>query len=133
MVIKSSPRFALLLLLLHMVTAITVYVTAEPAVAKVAAILLIMLSLVYYLARDVLLILPASWREISLGQSGVSVIHRDGSSFFAQIAHTTIVSPYCILLRAKLAGHRLLVSRIIFPDALNENEFRELCVRLKFV
>ena len=132
MVIKPSLRFALLLLLFHMATAISVYVTAVPAVAKVLTIVLITLSLVYYLARDVFLVLPASWREISLGQGGVSVIARDGSSFLAQIAHTTVVSPYGILLRTRLAGHRLLISRIIFPDALGVNEFREPCVRLRF-
>jgi len=132
MAIKPSPRFALTLLFLHTATAITVYVTAVPTAARLAAILLVSLSLFYYLARDVFLFLPGSWQGISLDQSGVSVAIRDGSSFFAQVANMTFISPYFVVLRVRLAGHRLLVSRVIFSDALSADEFRELCIRLKF-
>lgn len=132
MAIKPSPRFALLLLFLHMMAAITVYATALPPSVRLAIILLIVLSLLYFLARDAFLFLSDSWDKISLDQGGVSVVARGGSSFLAQVANSTIVSPYCIVMRVRLEGHRLLVSRVIFPDALSAGEFRELCVRLKF-
>jgi hypothetical protein len=132
MAIKASLRLALLLLFLHMIAAIIVYATAAPPAIRWVIILLIALSLIYYLARDVFLFLPDSWSEISLDQSGVSVVARDGSSFLARVTDTTVVSPCCIVLRGKLDGHRWLVSRVIFPDALSAGEFRELCVRLKF-
>lgn len=132
MAIKPSPRFAMLLLLLHMLAATVVYATAMPLAVKLVMLLLILLSLFYYLARDVLLLLPNSWREISLDQSGVSVVARDGSSFLGQVANKTIVSPYFVVLRVRLEGHRLLVSRVIFPDAISTGAFRELCVYLKF-
>ena len=130
--VKSSLRFAVSLLLLHMIAAIVVYATAMPLSAKLAILLLISLSLFYYLARDVLLLFPDSWREISLDQEGVSVTVRDGSRFLGQVANQTVVSPYLIVLCVRLEGHRLLVCRVIFPDALNPGEFRELCVHLKF-
>jgi hypothetical protein len=132
MAIKPSPRFALFLLFLHIAAAITVYVTDVPPLIRLVTIMLIVLSLIYYMARDAFLLFPDSWCEISLGQSGVSVVARDRSNFFAQVAETTVISPYGILLRVRLDGHRMLVSRIIFPDALGEGEFRELCVHLKF-
>jgi hypothetical protein len=130
--IKSSLRFAVLLLVLHMIAATVVYATAMPLPVKLVMLLLISLSLFYYLARNVLLLFPDSWREISLDQNGVSVIARDGSSFLGQVANKTVVSPYFVVLCVRLEGHRLLVSRVIFPDAMSTGAFREFCVHLKF-
>jgi toxin CptA len=130
--VQPSLRFAVWLLLLHITTAAVVYATAMSLPVKLAMLLLILLSLFYYLMRDVLLLFPGSWWEISLDPNGVSVIARDGSSLLGQVANKTIVSPYFIVLCVKLDGHRLLVSRVIFPDAMGVNAFRELSVRLKF-
>jgi hypothetical protein len=132
MVIKPSLRFALLLLFLHMTAATIIYATVLPAVARTAIILLIALSLIYYLGRDVFLVFPDSWHEISLDKGDISVAARDGSSLLAQVANTTIVSPFCILLRIRMEGHHLLISRAIFSDSLGEGEFRELYIHLRF-
>lgn len=131
--VKPSARFAVLLLLFHLVVATVVYVTALSLEFKLAMLLLILLSLFYYMARDALLIFPNSWRNISFDQSGVSVIARDGSSFAGQVANETIVSTYFVVLRVRLEGQRMLVSRVIFPDAMLSGAFRELCIHLKFV
>jgi hypothetical protein len=132
MAIKPSRHFASLLLFLHTAAAITVYATALPPAARLTVILLIALSLFYYLSRDVFLLLPDSWHEISFDQGSVSIVARDGSSLLAEVTNMTIVSPYCIIFRVRVERYRLLVSRVIFPDALSAGEFRELCVRLKF-
>jgi hypothetical protein len=132
MTIKFSPRFCLLLMLMHMAAAITVYATAVPFAFKVTAILLVALSLFYYLARDVFISFSVSWHEIVLGQDSVQVAVRDGSSFIGQVTNTTIVSPYCIVFRVRKGRRHLLVSRAIFPDSVSPGEFRELCVGLRF-
>lgn len=132
MAIKPSPRFAMLLLLSHTIAAMVVYATAMPLIARLAIILLILLNLFYYMARDVLLLLPVSWCNISFDQSNASVVSRDGSSFCGKIANKTMVNPYFVVLRIKFDGQRLPVSRVIFPDALNAGVFRDLCVRLKY-
>ena len=115
-----------------MAAAITVYATTVPFAFKGAAILLVALSLLYYLARDVFISFPASWHEIALEQDSVQVTVRDGSSFYGQVTSTTIVSPYCIVFRVRQGRRQLLVSRAIFPDSVSSGEFRELCVGLKF-
>jgi hypothetical protein len=130
--VKPSLYFAVSLLLLHVIAAIVVCVTAMPLPAKLVMLLLFSLSLFYYLARDALLFLPDSWREISLEQNAVSVITRDGSSVVGQVANQSFISPYFIVLCVRLEGHRLLVCRVIFPDAMSSGAFRELCVYLKF-
>lgn len=132
MAIKPSPRFAMLLLLFHTITAIAVYATAMPLAARLSMILLILLGLFYYLARDFLLLLPDSWCDIALDQNSISVASRNGSSFLGMVANKTIVSPYFIVLRIKADNRRLPIARVIFPDALGKDEFRDLCVRLKF-
>jgi toxin CptA len=130
--VKPSLRFALSLLGLHMLAATVVFMTAMPLLVKLVIVLLIVLSLIYYLARDALLLQPGSWREISLSPDGVSIIARNGSGFLGQVTHNTVVSPYFVVLCVQLEGHRLLTSRVIFPDALDPGVFREFCVRLKF-
>lgn len=131
--VKPSLRFAVSLLLLHMIVAAVVYATAMPLPVKLMMFLLISLSLFYYLARDALLLFPDSWHEISLDQNAVSVIARDGSGFLGQVANQTVVSPYFVVLCVRLEGHRLPVSRVIFADAMRTGAFREFCVHLKFI
>lgn len=132
MAIKFSLRFAMSLLLLHVMTAVVVYATAMLLEVKLAMFLLISLSLSYYLARDIFWLLPDSWREISLDQDGVEIVTRGGSKLLGKCANETTVSSYFIVLRVKLEDHHLPVSRVIFADALEAGMFREFCVRLRF-
>ncbi len=132
MTIKPSVRFATVLLLSHAMAASVVYMTALPWTARLVLFLPIALSLPYHLARDALLISPDSWREISLNPSGLSVIARDGSKLSGRIAGKSLVSPYLVLLRIRPEGRYRTISRIIFPDAMDRDAFRELRVRLKF-
>jgi len=132
MAIGPSARFVMLLLFLHSITAIIVSATAMPVAARAAAFVLILLSLGYHLARDVLRLFPDSWIALSLDQDGVSVVTRDGRRYSGQIEKKTVVYPHFIVLRITQEGRRLPVIRVIFPDALDDGAFRELCVRLKF-
>lgn len=130
--VMPSVRFAWVLLLMHMSGAVVVCLTVMSVGVKLVMLLLIVVNLVYYLARDVLLLLPNSWKEISLNQDGASITARDGSGFFGKVVSDTLVSPYFVVLCVRLEGHRLSTARVIFPDAFSAGAFRELCVRLKF-
>lgn len=132
MAIRPSLRFAMLLLLFHLIVAIVVYLTAIPSPAKLVILSVILLSLFYYLARDALLLLPNSWREILLDQNGVSIATRNGLSVQGRVANKTVVNPFFVLLRIRLEGRRVPVSLVIFPDALDAGLFRGLCVQLRF-
>ncbi|BBI99282.1 hypothetical protein FGKAn22_09750 [Ferrigenium kumadai] len=130
MALKPSPSLAILLLLFHLLVAGVVFLTALPVPPKLATFLLIVLSLVYYLARDALQLLPDSWREISLASGEVSAtLH---TRLTGQISGDTVVSPYFVVLGICLEGRRLPVFRVVFPDAVGRDRFRELCVRLRF-
>lgn len=130
--VKPSPRFAVLLLLLHVFAAVVVSATAMSWSAKLLMFLVVGLSLTYYLLRDVLLLLPGSWHEISIDQKDVSIVAGNGSEFLGQIANQTVVNPYFVVLCVKSQTHHGLVCRVIFPDSISSGAFRELCVHLKF-
>jgi hypothetical protein len=117
---------------MHTLGALVVYATAMPLAVRAAIIILFSASLLYHFSRDVFILLPDSWRDISLDRGFVQVVVRDGSSFRAQVADATFVSPHLIVFRVKLDGLRSLVSRVIFPDALEADQFRQLCVDLRF-
>jgi hypothetical protein len=120
MAIKFSVRFAMILLILHILAVILV------------RSLLIFLSLIYYFARDVFLVLPESWQMFSLDHGVVSIVTGNGSKFSGRVANCAFVSPYFIVLLIKREGHILLDSRVVFPDSLSKSMFREICIRLKF-
>ncbi len=104
-----------------------------PLAIRSALWLLIALSFWHYLLRDALLLAADSWRDLTLEQDRVSVTCRDGSRFNGQVADETVVSPYLVVLCLQVEGRRVPVVRVIFPDAMRAGEFRELCIRLKFI
>jgi hypothetical protein len=130
--VTPSLRFAVLLLLLHLAAASVAVATVIPVPAKLLLLLLTAFSLAYYLLRDVLLLLPGSWHEISLNQHEVSVVTRSGPGLLGQVANQTMASPYFVVLRVRPQGRHRPVFRVIFPDSMRPGAFRELCVHLKF-
>lgn len=132
MTIKPSPRFVVALLLAHLAAVTVVCVADIPLNARWSAIPIILLSLLFHLGRDALLLMAGSWRGVSPGQAGVTVVTRGGSNFIGKPANNIFVSPYFIVLRISLEGRHLPLSRVIFADAMNAEDYRELRVRLKF-
>jgi Membrane-bound toxin component of toxin-antitoxin system len=130
--VMPSLRFAVLLGLLHLLAASVVVATVIALPVKLLMLLLTVLSLAYYLLRDVLLLLPVSWLWISLSQHEVSVVTRKGAGFQGQVAARTVVSPYFVVLRVLPQGCHRPVFRVFFPDSMRPGAFRELCVHLKF-
>jgi hypothetical protein len=132
MAIKPSRIFVGLLLFMHATAVASVYLTSIPLPVKLALFLLITFSMVFHLARDVLLLLPDSWRGVTHVTGGLSITTRDGKGLFGRLEYRIMVSPYFIVLRVRAEGRRLPVSRVIFPDAMEAGIFRKLCVQLKY-
>ena len=130
--VKFSLHLALSLLALHMMAMVVVFVVALPWQVKLAMFMLVILSLAYHLARDVLLLLPESWCDISLDRKNATVVTNDGTVLTGHVADRTFVSPYFVVLCVKPEDRRLLVSRVIFPDAISAGAFREFCVHLRY-
>lgn len=132
MAINISPHYALLLLLAHLLSALAVYAALIPFSLRLAILFLLLLSLTFHLARDALLLLPASWRRLSIGAGEATIITGGGFELTGQLAGGCVVTPWFVILRIKPDGKYWPVARAIFSDALENDAFRELCVRLKF-
>lgn len=130
--IKPSRYFTGVLLALHLGGATVVYLTSIWWVAKFIMWLLIVVSLIYYVMRDVALRFPSSWREISLNQNDVTIITQNDSKLTGLLSDKSMVSGKFVILRMRLEGRYFTVARVIFRDALNPGMFRQLCVCLRF-
>lgn len=133
MAIHPSPRLFVLLLSSHLIAVLALCVGAMPPLVRLALLLPVLASLAFHLARDALLMLSASWRSLSVGEAGAATIAaRDGSVLTGQVADGSVVTPWFVVLRIRPEGKRRSVARVIFPDAVGGDAFRELCVRLRY-
>jgi hypothetical protein len=132
MLLHRSPRLALLMLLSHAAAAFAVYATDLPSRAQSAILIPILLSLLYYLARDALLLLPGSWREILPEREHLSILMQNGSKLAGQATDRTFVSPHFVVLHIRPEGTRRTCARVLFRDALGQEAFRALCVHLRY-
>ncbi|MDZ4202676.1 MAG: protein YgfX [Gallionella sp.] len=131
MVINSSFQLAGLLVAVHAVALIVLYLTDIPLLLRISLCLLTLVSLAYYLARDALLLLSHSWREVSFHGAELSVTERGHAHFSGTLAGDTVVTPYFILLGCLPHGRRFPIFRVIGADALGKEEFRQMCVVLR--
>ena len=130
-VIQSSKRLVVLLSLAHVVALCSIWSTNLAIWGRLGLVLLVLLSLYCQLNRS-LSSGKRSWSVFTLDKLRVSVVAQNGEELVGDVSDQTVVTPYFVLLRVKFDGHRLPVSRMIFPDALPGDAYRELCVRLKF-
>ena len=70
------------------------------------------------------------WRSFALSQRRLTVDMPDGHALGGELLPQTLVIPFCVVLRARLEGR--MRSQVIFADAMSEDAFRELRVRLRY-
>ncbi|HEX5337202.1 MAG TPA: protein YgfX [Gallionella sp.] len=130
-VIQRSQRFMLVLLSVHLFVLCSVAFTDLSPRVRFGFFSLILLSFFHLISLH---LRPAKrcWLQFSLDKLRIAVVTRAGAELAGDVMPQTVVTPYFVLLRIKYDGHRLPVSQVIFPDALPEDAFRELCVRLKY-
>lgn len=131
-VIKPSRTFASLLLVVHLLVMISVYLIPVVIWARLSLSLLIFFSLFYHLYRYALLRSRYSWHSFSLDQKHITVSTQGGSELYGDVVHRTVVTAHCVVLCARLEGYKLPVCQVIFSDALPDEAFRELRVRLRY-
>jgi len=86
---------------------------------------------VYSLYRYALLRARYSWRSFSLDQKHITV-STQGGELYGEVVHHTVVTAHCVVLCARMEGYKLPACQVIFSDALPDEVFRELRVRLRY-
>ena len=128
--IKPSRTFCWLLSAVHLLVVVSICLTNLVLWARSGVVLLVLLSLFHQLYHHMRG--RQSWRAFSLEQKRVVVTTAGGNELSGEVAHGTVVTSHCVVLCARLDRYKLPVCQVIFRDAMQAAEFRELRVRLKF-
>lgn len=137
--LKPSLRLATMLGLTHVGAAGLLWPLALPAWAKVAASVMLMASLVFYLRRYALLCSPASITHLEVMDDMTCTLEtRKGDQIACTLLGSSFVAPYLTVLELKPAEPGNMWEQftshsiVILPDGINADEFRKLRVLLRW-
>lgn len=132
--LKRSNSMLGLLVFISTACCLIIILLPTPVILQFGTIVLIMLSSVYYILRDVLLLLPASWQILEVNAKGqLRLMNKRGQRFEPALASNTFIHAKLTILNFKRNSFRLaLPPVIIFTHAENENELRRLRVWLRW-
>ena len=95
--------------------------------------IVLLASAVFYFKRDGLLAFPHSIIALQVhSDCQCEIKSRQGEWIEAELLGTSFVAPYLTVLNFKVAGKRLARHIVIFPDAVDSEDFRQLRVLLKW-
>jgi hypothetical protein len=130
--IKSSVLFVLLLSVLYVLLVATLCLTHLDIWVRLSILSLILLSFFHHLFLDALRLSPASWISLSLNENHLVVGFRAGDVLSGVVMERSVITPWCVVLCARLEGRQLPACTVIFRDAMQPEAFRQLRVRLKY-
>lgn len=101
---------------------------------KFVGILLVVATSIYFILRDVLLMLPWSWQVLELDTKGqLTLIDRRGEKFQPALAENTFIHTMLIILNFKREGAKLALAPVIFLfTQTNTDELRRVRVWLRW-
>ena len=103
-----------------------------PTMTKWIVFILVCSSLVFHMLRDIFKLLPSSWEAVSFDMEGLTVVTHGQDGFSGSVAKSTFVSQYFVVMCVVPDRLRWQVCRVIFPDAMERDLYRRLCVRLRY-
>ena len=132
--LKRSSLMLGLLVFISMVCCLILIVLPIPLSVQFGTILLIIISSIYYILRDALLLLPASWQALGVNAKGqLKLINKRGQQFEPALAGNTFIHARVIVLNFKRNGFGLALPPVVlFTRADNANELRRLRVWLRW-
>ena len=134
--IKFKPSYLILGLLcaISMLCCWILLVLPMATTIKLLAILLVVMSSIYFILRDVLLMLPWSWQRLELDSKGqLTLINRRGQQFQPALAETTFIHAKLIILNFKPDSFKLPIPPVILLlTQENIDEKRRLRVWLRW-
>ena len=131
--LKSSVYLALLLSTAHAIAVGLVLILPLPIGLKIVTTLVFCVSLVFYLKRNARLTAPNSIVALEVREDGTCAIEtRSGKRLDCILLPTSYVSASLTILNLKVGGELLVRHVVIFPDAINSEDFRKLRVLLRW-
>ena len=132
--LKSSRQFALLLCCAHFVTACILWKLDGSIFVNTIGLVLLFISLYFYLWQHALLLAPQSLVLIRLLEDGLTCIAqtRANKTTTFTIKYDTFVAPYLTVLSLKSPNSFFSRCVVIFPDGIDNDKFRELRIWLRW-
>lgn len=103
---------------------------------KLLMLAIIVVSTVYFILRDGLLVLPWSWQRVQVSSLGeLSLINNQGQQFKPLLLASTIIHPWLVILNTRNPDgdkrfNSSLMPVLVFPS--NAHQHRQLRVWLKW-
>lgn len=103
-------------------------------IIKLVIIALIIASGTFFILRDVLLLLPNSWRILEVDSKGeLTLSNKRGQQFQLTPASNSFIHAACSVLNFEREGFKLALPQVILlPSASNADELRRLRVWLRW-
>lgn len=131
--LQSSCRLVTILCLAHLITAGFLWPLALPLEIKAIIIVLLIISLLYYLRKDALLSANDAVIALQLKEDMCCIVTtRSGQSIACRILGSTFVAPYLTVMNLQPVGKFFMRSVVILPDSIKGDEFRRLRVWLRW-
>ncbi len=93
---------------------------------------LLLCAFVYYVCRDVALILPSSYIKLRPDGDSIMLVTRNGVEISGQPARDSLVTSVLTILNFVPTELQRVRSIVIFPDSMDKEAFREIRVQLKW-
>lgn len=131
--LQPSYRLVTILSLAHLVAGGLLWPLALPLEVKAVIVVLLIISLIYYLRKDALLSANDAAIALQLKDDMFCiVVTRSGQSIACRILGSTFVAPYLTVMNLQPVGKFLMRSVVIFPDSIKVEEFRRLRIWLRW-
>jgi toxin CptA len=130
-----QPAYLLAYLLASVALAVCCIVVFMPipAAIKLSIVLLVLISMLYYIAQDALQWLPWSYRRLEINVQGVFLATRqDGIKSTVSVLPDSFVAAYLTVVNLQVEGRRWRRHVIITPDRVDPKAFRQLRVWLRW-
>ncbi|MBP6058622.1 MAG: hypothetical protein KA524_09465 [Nitrosomonas sp.] len=130
---QPSRRLVVILSLVHLAAAGLLWPLALSWDIKVVISAALIISWIYYLRQDALLIANNAVVALELSdEMQCTLITHSGKSIACTVLGSTFAAPYLTVLNLKLAGKFFMCSVVILPDSMDTEQFRQLQVWLRW-
>lgn len=123
--LRASRVLSQLLIIVHLLSVPLLWLVHTGILLKTALFAVILLSAVH--TRRQLCNHP----QLTLTSDREIVLHQNNNELIGTLSADTLVTPFLVLLRFRLANQRSITTIPIFYDALSHEQFRALRVHLK--
>ena len=131
--LQPSYYLAVLLGLAHAAAGLVLWPLALPLGVKVVIVILLIVSLIYYVRKDALLTAQDAIVALTLtDEMSCTLTTNSGQSIACSLSDSTFAAPYLTVINLQPVDRFFMRSVVILPDSMDVEEFRRLRIWLRW-